>query len=125
MKFSVTYTTDTTGTLLQLAPAGATFTTDDGIGEIEFVNNAGSEITIEGTPAACSVFANPDKFMDFKIKHGHSKSFPLRSDLAYAFLSGDFVSLLWKAKSQSGAEDIPVVLTPRGLFDFQIQITKP
>jgi hypothetical protein len=123
MTFPVTYTIDATGTILELAPTGATFTVDDGIDEIEIVNNAGSDITIEGTPYACNVFEKPGKFMDFKIKNGQSERFRLRWDLAGAFVSGDFVSLQWRARSKSGAQDM-TPLNPGSLFDFQIQITK-
>ena len=120
--FTVTYTTDGTGTLLQLAPSPASISASGAIDKIEIVNAAGSEITIEAIPITCSAFDRPGKLMNFKIRNGASKEFALRPDLAGAFLTPlDFLPLLWKAKSRNGAVD-PTPLIPNSVNHFQIVI---
>ena len=50
--FTVTYTTDASGGFLELAPPNASFSLgSDGVDNIEIVNAAGSDITIEAIPA--------------------------------------------------------------------------
>ena len=124
--FTVTYTTatDANGTFLQLTPSRAVISAS-AIDQIKIVNAASSDITIEAIPLTCSAFDEPGELMRVKIKDGQSKHFDLREDLAGAFLHPmDFMPLLWRAKSKSGAVDrtgSPLHI-PRSRLHFQIAI---
>lgn len=119
--FTVTYVsaTDAAGTFLQSTPSPAVCSVGT-FDQIEIVNTAGSDITIEAIPIACSAFKDAGKLMHFKIKDGQSKRFNLRGDLAGAFLAPmDFVPLLWQAKSKNGLVD-RTKLIPRSRNHCQI-----